>query len=245
MIVSVYNNDYVPTIACPSCHIFNYKKQNNIMSAIIANSAATATTISSEYIEYSTGSLQLSAYHFHHNREPFIIMFAKKDSIIYLEKIDPHSNRHKYVNEIVMPFDEMVKNENLKKFYDMSVMMVNTDKTIYYDTIGVETGQLVDNYDNYDSYSEDEECEERKIVLRHWCINCDTNWKNLRVSKQTYYNCYYNMNPHTYEYNVNTDKEINNFMSSFNAWAKYNYVPSFIENIIVANYNYQLRLIRN
>ena len=210
------------------------------MSAVIANSSATATTISSEYIEYSTGSLQLSAYHFHHNREPFIIMFAKKDSIIYIEKIDPHSNRHKYVDEIVMPFDEMVKNVNLKKFYDMSVMMVNTPEIVYYDKMGIQTKQIVDNYD---TDSEDEEGEE--IVLRRWCIDCDCNWKNLRVTKPAYYNCYYNMNPYTYEYNVNTDKEINNFMSSFNAWAKYNYVPPFIENIIVANYNYQLRLIRN
>ena len=111
------------------------------MSAVIANSSATATTISSEYIEYSTGSLQLSAYHFHHNREPFIIMFAKKDSIIYIEKIDPHSNRHKYVDEIVMPFDEMVKNVNLKKFYDMSVMMVNTPEIVYYDKMGIQTKQ--------------------------------------------------------------------------------------------------------
>lgn len=209
------------------------------MSAVIANSSS----VTNEYIEYSAGSLEFSGYHFHHNREPFILLFIKNDTKIYIEKIDIHSNRHKYVNEIVMPFDEMVKNENLKKFYDMSIMMINTYKTIYYDRIGVETGQLVYNYD---TDSEGEESEEiKKIELRHWCINCDSNWKNLRVSKPAYYNCYYNMNPHTYEYNVNTDKEINNFMCCFNAWAKYNYVPTFIENIIVANYNYQLRLIRN
>ena len=53
------------------------------------------------------------------------------------------------------------------------------------------------------------------------------------------------MNPFSYEYNVNTDKEINNFMRNFNAWAEYNYVSPSVENIIVANYNYQLRLIRS
>ena len=203
--------------------------------------AATETTISSEYIEYSTGSLQLSAYHFHHNYEPYIIMFAKKDGIIYIEKIDSHSNRNKYVNEIVMPFEVMEKNEELKKFYDMSLMLVNTYDIVYYDTIGIQSRQIVDNYD---TDSEDEEGEE--IVLRRWFIDCDCVWKNLSVSKKGgNYNCYYNINPLTYEYNVNTDKEINNFMSSFNAWAKYSYVSPFVENIIVANYNYQLRLIRS
>ena len=53
------------------------------------------------------------------------------------------------------------------------------------------------------------------------------------------------MNPFTYEYKVNTDKEINSFMNSFNAFAKYNEISPFIENIIVANYNYQLRLVRS
>jgi hypothetical protein len=202
-------------------------------------SSATAIANSSEYIEYSAGSLQFSAYHLHHNREPFIIMFIKKDKNIYIEMINPHTHRHKYVQEIVMPFELMEKNENLKKFYDMSVMMVNTFDVIYYDKIGIETGQLVSNYDT------DSEGEEEEIVLRRWCINCDCVWKNLRVSKKADYNCYYNMNPFSYEYNLNTDKEINNFMFSFDAFAKYNKVCPFIENIIVANYNYQLRLIRN
>jgi hypothetical protein len=205
------------------------------------DSSATAT--SSEYIEYSTGSLQCSAYHFHHNHEPFIIMFAMKDKNIYIEMINPHTQRHKYVQEIVMPFEFMEKNENfhlLKKFYDMSIMMVNKPDIIYYDTIGIETKQLVSTYDTYSEGEEDEE-----IVLRRWFIDCDCVWKNLRVSNKATYDCYYNMNPLTYEYNVNTDKEINNFMDSFNAFAKYNKVSPFIENIIVANYNYQLRLIRN
>ena len=206
-------------------------------------SAPSAVT-SSEYIEYNAGSLQLSAYHFHHNYEPYIIMFAKKEGIIYIEKIDPHSDRHKYVDEIVMPFEIMEKNEKnykLKKFYDMSVMLVNTPEILYYDTIGIQTRQIVDNYD---TDSEDEEGEE--IVLRRWFIDCECVWKNLRVSKKGgNYNCYYNMNPFSYEYNVNTDKEINNFMRSFNAWAEYSYVSPSVENIIVANYNYQLRLIRS
>ena len=206
-----------------------------------ASSAPSAPSATSEYIEYNAGTIKLSAYHFHHNREPFIIMFAKKDNIIYIEKIDPHSNRNKYVNEIVMPFEVMEKNKKLKKFYDMSVMLVNTPEILYYDTIGIQTRQIVDNYD---TDSEDEEGEE--IVLRRWFIDCDCVWKNLRVSKKGgNYNCYYNMNPFSYEYNVNTDKEINNFMRNFNAWAEYNYVSPSVENIIVANYNYQFRLIRS
>jgi hypothetical protein len=207
------------------------------MSALTTASSAST---SSEYIEYNAGALQFSAYHFHHNRDPFIIMFIKKDKNIYIEMINSHTHRNKYVQEIVMPFELMEKNENLKKYYDMSVMMVNTDNTIYYDKIGIETGQLVSNYD---TDSEDEEGEE--IVLRRWCINSDCVWKNLRVSKRANYNCYYNVNPFTYEYNVNTDKEINNFIDSFDAFAKYNKVYPHIENIIVANYNYQLRLIRS
>jgi hypothetical protein len=207
------------------------------MSALTTASSAST---SSEYIEYNAGALQFSAYHFHHNHDPFIIMFIKKDEKIYIEMINPHTHRNKYIQEIVMPFELMEKNENLKKYYDMSVMMVNTDNTIYYDKIGIETGQLVSNYD---TDSEDEEGEE--IVLRRWCINSDCVWKNLRVSKRANYNCYYNINPFTYEYNVNTDKEIINFMDSFDAFAKYNKVCPRIENIIVANYNYQLRLIRS
>ena len=50
----------------------------------------------------------------------------------------------------------MEKNESLKKFYEMSVMMVNTGKSVYYDNVGLETGQLVPNYD---TDSEDEEGE--------------------------------------------------------------------------------------
>jgi len=206
-----------------------------------SNSTVTGatTTFSNEYIEYNAGSLQFSAYHFHHNREPFLIMFIRKDEIIYIEIIDPRTSRHKYVNEIVMPFEHMEKNKHLKKFYDMSIMMVNSYNTIYYDTIGIETGHLVSTYDT-DSENEDEE-----VILRRWCINCDCVWKNLRVSKKANYNCYYNMNPFTYEYKVNTDKEINSFMNSFNTFAKYNEISPFIENIIVANYNYQLRLVRS
>jgi len=207
------------------------------MSALTAASSAST---SSEYIEYSAGALQFSAYHFHHNREPFIIMFIKKDEKIYIEMINPHTYRNKYVQEIVMPFELMEKNENLKKYYDMSIMMVNTDKTIYYDKIGIETGQLVSNYD---TDSEGEEREE--IVLRRWCINSDCVWKNLRVSKRANYNCYYNINPFTYEYNVNTEKQINNFIRNFNAFAKYNNVCSAVKNEIVAKYNNYTKIIEN
>jgi hypothetical protein len=189
--------------------------------------------MSDNYIEHSTGSLEFSGYHFHHNREPFYILFIKNDTKIYIELIHPHSHRNKYVEEIVIPFDEMVKNASLKKFYDMAVMLVNTEKIIYYDTIGVETGQLVCTYDT------DSEHEEDKVV-RHWCINCDCIWKNLRVSKND--KCYYNTNPFTYEYNVNTEEEINKFMKRFNAFAKYNNIYPAIENMIIANYNNKLSL---
>jgi hypothetical protein len=211
------------------------------MSAATAATAATAVTNNTEeFVEHNTGEIELSAYHFHHNRSPFIVLFSKKGKNIYIEKVDPHSYRGKYVNEIVMPFEELEKNESLKKFYDMSVMMVNTDKSVYYDNIGLETKQLVPNYD---TDSEDEEGEE--VVLRHWCINCDTNWKNLRLSKTVHLNCYFNMNPLTYEYNVNTEKQINNFIRNFNAFAKYNNVCSTVKNEIVAKYNNFTKIIEN
>jgi len=210
------------------------------MSAATAATAATAAVVAEEFVEHNTGDIELSAYHFHHNRSPFLILFSKKGKNIYIEKVDPHSYRGKYVNEIVMPFEELEKNENLKKFYDMSVIMVNTDKSVYYDNIGLETKQLVPNYD---TDSEDEEGEE--VVLRHWCINCDTNWKNLRVSKTVHLNCYFNMNPLTYEYNVNTEKQINNFIRNFNAFAKYNNVCSAVKNEIVAKYNNYTKIIEN
>jgi hypothetical protein len=196
-----------------------------------ATTAATAA-VADFFVEHSTGDIELSAYHFHHNRSPFIIMFSKKGKNIYIEKVDPHSYRNKYVNDIVMPFEEMEKNESLKKFYEMSVMMVNTGKSVYYDNVGLETGQLVPNYD---TDSEDEEGEE--VVLRRWCINCDRNWKNMRVSKPEHFNCYFNINPLTFEYNVNTEKRINSFMKSFDAFAKYNNVCTAVKNEIIANYN--------
>lgn len=200
--------------------------------------------MSDKYLAYSVGSIEFSSYHFHHNRDPYYILFIKNDKKIYIEKIDPHSHRYKYVEEIVMPFDEMIKNENIKKFYDMSVMLANTNKIIYYNTIGVETGQLVCPYDT-DTDSEDEDKNKdndkdkyKKIkVIRHWCINCDCIWKNLRVSKED--KCYYNINPFTYEYNVNTEEEINKFLNRFNNFAKYNKIYFEIENMIIANYNYK------
>jgi hypothetical protein len=167
---------------------------------------------------------------FHHNRVPFYILFIKNDTKIYIEKIDPHSHRNKYIEEIVMPFDEMLKNVSLKKFYDMAVMLVNTNKIIYYNTTGVETGQLVSTYDT------DSEDEEDKVI-RHWCINCDCIWKNLNIYKED--KCYYNMNPFTYEYKVNTEEEINKFLNRFNTFAKYNNIYPEIENMIITNYNYK------
>jgi hypothetical protein len=199
--------------------------------------------MSDKYTEYNTELLEFSSYHFHHNREPFYILFIKNDTKIYIEKLDPHSHRNKYIEEIVIPFDEMIKNENIKKFYDMSVMLANTNKIIYYNTIGVETGQLVCPYDtDSDNDSEDENKDkENKIkVIRNWCIISDFIWKNLRVSKER--KCYYNMNPFTYEYNVNTEEEINKFMNMFNTFAKYHGIYPDIENMIIADYNYKLSL---
>jgi hypothetical protein len=197
--------------------------------------------MSNKYTEHNTELLEFSTYHFHHNREPFYILFIKNGTKIYIEKLDPHSHRNKYIEDIVMPFDEMIKNENIKKFYDMSVMLTNTNKIIYYNTIGVETGQIVCPYDT-DSEDEDEDKnKETKIkIVRYWCINCDFIWKNLRVSKER--KCYYNMNPFTYEYNVNTEEEINKFMNMFNTFAKYHGIYPDIENMIIADYNYKLSL---
>jgi hypothetical protein len=204
--------------------------------------------MSDKYIEYKSELLEFSAYHFHHNREPFYILFItitnKNDKKIYIEKIDTHSHRNKYIEEIVMPFDEMIKNENIKKFYDMSVMLANTNKIIYYNTIGVETGQLVCPYDSdSDSDNDSENKNEEKVkektqkikVIRHWCIVSDFIWKNLRVSKEG--KCYYNIDPFTYEYNVNTEEEINKFMNRFNTFAKYDGIYQSIENMIITNYN--------
>jgi hypothetical protein len=194
--------------------------------------------MSDNYIEHNTDILECSAYHFHHNREPFYILFIKNGTKIYIENLDPHSHRNKYIEEIVMPFDEMIKNENIKKFYDMSIMLANTNKIIYYNTIGVETGQIVCPYDtDSDNDSEDENKDkENKIkVIRNWCIISDFIWKNLRVSKER--KCYYNMNPFTYEYNVNTEEEINKFMNMFNTFAKYHGIYPDIENMIIADYN--------
>ena len=220
------------------------------------------------YTEYPIGSLEFSAYHYHSNRNPFYVLFIKNGSSIYIEVMNDYTRRHKIVDDIVMPFDVMVKNDNLKKFYDLSVMMVNTDKVIYYDTIGVATKLLIQTYDtdtDSEDYSSDEEdsnvseeakakaraeakakakAKKPKPVVRHWCISCDTVWKNLRVSKSEQLNCYFNMNPFTYEYNVDSEKNISGFMRSFDAFIKYNKVPPAIEAIIVANYEYSLRLAR-
>ena len=231
------------------------------MSAANAASASspTGSVGFEEFVEHSVGSLQFSAYHFHHNREPYYILFirvmseaseaseanGKGEDKIYIEKIDTHSHRNKYVNDIVMPFSVMESNANLKKYYDMSVMLVNTDKSVYYDTRGLYSKRLIQTYDT-DSDSDDEgdgECgesikkEKTKRSVRRWCISCDTVWKNLRVSKNSYFNCYYNINPCEYEYKMGTEKEINQFISHFNNFTKYTSIPSAIEKEIVANYN--------
>lgn len=217
-------------------------------------------------VEHSAKDLQFSAYHFHHNRVPFYLLFIKKGNMIYVEKIDEHSHRNKYVNDVVMPIEVLESNKSLKKYYDMSVMLVNTDKTIYYDSLGFDSKRLISTYDtdsedegyeDEDSYGDDGDDEIKKKEpkaepkpkvkrpIRHWCINSDIVWKNMRVSTPDYYNCYYNIDPFIYEYNVSTDREISQFITHFDAWAKYNNIPQMIEDAITANYNYHLRLVRS
>ena len=217
-------------------------------------------------VEHSAKDLQFSAYHFHHNRVPFYLLFIKKGNMIYVEKIDEHSHRNKYVNDVVMPIEVLESNKSLKKYYDMAVMLVNTDKTIYYDSLGFDSKRLISTYDtdSEDEGYEDEDSDgdggddeikkkepkpepkpKVKRPIRHWCINSDIVWKNMRVSTPDYYNCYYNIDPFTYEYNVSTDREISQFFINFDAWAKYNNIPQMIEDAITANYNYHLRLVRS
>jgi len=198
-----------------------------------------------EFIEHPIGKFEFSAYHYHSNRNPSYVLFIRYGSKIYIEMMNDYTRRHKIVNDIVMPFDVMVKNENLKKIYDMSVMMVNMDKSIYYDTLGIETKQLIQTYDTDSddddiSVSGEAKAENPNPTRRHWCISCDTVWKNLRVSKSNEFNCYYSINPFTYEYELDTEENINGFMRSF----EHNKVPPAIEKEIVANYNYSLRLER-
>jgi hypothetical protein len=210
-----------------------------------------------EFEEYPVGSLEFSAYHYHSNRNPFYIMFIKdgsKDSKggsnIYIEMMNEYTRRHKIIDNIVMPFDVLEMNENLKKMYDLSLMMVNTDKTIYYDKSGMSIKQLVQTND-----TDSEDCdEEAKAVakatkpldlpLKQWCMSCDTVWKSLRVSKSyAYFNCYFSINPFTYSYNADTKKNINGFIKSFDSFIKYNKPSPAIEAEIVANYENYLRVV--
>lgn len=206
--------------------------------AVIANVVEESAQFVERFVEHPIGSLEFSAYMYHHNRNPYYILFikngSKNGSKIYIEMINDYTHRHKIIDEIVMPFEVMEKNEKLKKYYDLSVKMVNTRESIFYDTVGVETKYLIQTYDTDSETDEDEDNEvrERKQPkIRHWCINCDSVWKNLNVSKG--YNIYYNMNPLTYSYDVNTDRAIEGFMRSFDAFAKYNLVAPAIEEMIM------------
>lgn len=224
---------------------------------------STVDCTATDCVEHSAGELEFSAYHFHHNRVPFYILFIRKGNMIYVEKIDEHSHRNKYVNDVVMPIEVLESNKSLKKYYEMAVMLVNTDKTIYYDSLGFDSKRLISTYDTdsedegyEDEDSDGEGCDgddgeikekapKVKRPIRHWCINSDIVWKNMRVSTPDYYNCYYNIDPFTYEYNVSTDREISQFITHFDAWAKYNNIPQMIEDAVTANYNYHLRLVRS
>ena len=238
----------------------SYNLPESAMDSTATDCTATDST-ATDCVEHNAGDLQFSAYHFHHNRVPFYILFIRKDDMIYIEKIDEHSHRNKYVYDIVMPIEVLESNKSLKKYYDMAVMLVNTDKTIYYDPTGFDSKRLISTYDtesedegyedeDSDGEGGDDEIKKKepkpkvKRPTRYWCINSDIVWKNMRVSTPDYYNCYYNIDPFTYEYKVSTDKRISQFISHFDAWAKYNSIPKMIEEAITANYNYYLRLVR-
>jgi hypothetical protein len=205
--------------------------------------------------EHDAGSLEFSAYHYHHNREPYYFLFIRKMSEangdkIYIEKIDTHSHRNKYVNDVVMPFAVMESNEKLKKYYDMSVMLKNTGNKVYYDKLGMYSKSLIKTYDTEsDSDREDSDGSDGsdsskktekkpKRSQRNWCICCDKVWKNMRVSPNNHtLNCYYNINPFTNEYKMDTGKKINSFLTHFNNFTKYTSIPSAIEKEIVERYN--------
>ena len=204
---------------------------SKMTDAVIAN---VVEEYAEQFVEHPIGSLEFSAYKYHHNRNPYYILFIKNGSKIYIEMINDCTHRHKIIDEIVMPFEVMEKNDKLKKYYDLSVKMVNTRESIFYDTVGVETKHLIQTYDTDSETDEDEDKEDRERKqpkIRHWCINCDCVWKNLNVSKG--YNIYYNMNPLTYEYRVNTEKAVDDFLGSFDSFAKYNLVAPAIEATIM------------
>ena len=194
------------------------------------------------YIKYTSDKLVFSCYYYHHNRNPFYFMFIRNDKNIYIERINDSTKRNKYVDDIVMSFDDMMKNECLKKYYDMSLMLANNSETIYYDTHGVNSKQLITTYDTDSEDDEDDEDDEKikkkkSVNIRHWCISSDFVWKNMRVSKATNLNCYYNIDPFTFEYNINTEKRINGFMRAINSFAEYNVISSIVENEIITNYD--------
>jgi len=196
--------------------------------------SAESNLVASQYVPHTSDNLEFTGYYYHHNRNPFYFLFIRKDNNIYIEWINEHTKNNKYVDDIVMSFDDMAKNKCLKKYYDMSVMLANNRKTIYYDTDGVNSKQLISTYD---TDSEDDEDVEKTLNIRHWCISSNFVWKNLRVSKTTTnLNCYYNIDPFTFEYNINTEKEIEGFMTAINSFAKYNGISSIVENEIITNY---------
>ena len=232
-----------------------------------------------EFEEYPVGSLEFSAYHYHSNRTPFYILFIRNGANIYIEMMNEYTRRHKIIDNIVMPFNVLEKSENLKKMYDLSLMMVNTDQTIYYDKTGMSIKQLVQTYDTDsedceewdDSVIEEDDSDEEdategkeaktkkekaakapkperplKLPLKHWCTSCDTVWKSLRVSKSyAYFNCYYSIDPFTFSYNVDTQKNIDYFIKCFNSFIRYNKPSPAIEAEIVANHENYLRIINS
>jgi hypothetical protein len=200
--------------------------------------SAESNLVASQYVPHTTDNLEFTGYYYHHNRNPFYFLFIRKDKNIYIERINEHTKNNKYVDDIVMSFDDMAKDECLKKYYDMSVMLANNSKTIYYDSYGIETKQLISTYD---TDSEDDDSVNKPLNIRHWCISSDFVWKNLRVSKTTTnLNCYYNIDPFTFEYNIDTEKKINSFMAAINSFAEYNGISSIVESEIIANYNNKL-----
>jgi hypothetical protein len=188
-----------------------------------------------DFIKITSDNLEFSAYHFHHNREPFYLLFITKNKTqIYIELLDTSTkrNKFKYISDITMSFDDMAKNERLKKYYDLSVMLARNSNIIYYDKYGIESSQLISTYD---TDSEDDEPDAKNV--RNWCISCDIVWKNLYVNNKRNYNCYYNIDPFKFEYNINSEKEINNFIEFFNSFEKYYGISRVVENEIITNHN--------
>ena len=64
----------------------------------------------------------------------YLLFITKNKTQIYIELLDTSTkrNKFKYISDITMSFDDMAKNERLKKYYDLSVMLARNSNIIYY-----------------------------------------------------------------------------------------------------------------